>query len=650
MQNEKYFRLLAKDCPSITSIQVELIRLRSLGDLPKGTEYFFSDLHGEAEAFIHMLRSASGNIRVKIGERFDGVLSEEEQNQLANLVYQPENVLRIMRDTGRADVQWRADAVGRLSLLCRHIAVKYRRSTIEEKMPSEYASILRELLFSDDIDPFRREYNAQVIWYIAESEMIWDFITGLCNMIQRVCVNVVHIIGDIFDRGNGAHRIMDKLIEFGNVDVQWGNHDAHWMAAAAGNRVAMCSVLRAGISYNTFDTLEHGYGLNLRALSTFANDVYGNDPCVRFRPKTLYDNVYDRVDPDLAARMHKAIAILMFKLESQLLDRNPEWGIPERNVLRRTDFRRMVFIDGEQEHSLLDSNFPTIDPDDPSRLTAEEEDLLRSIVGSFRQSETLHRHVDFLYEKGSTYLRTNGNLLYHGCVPLTADGEFDGITVDGIRYTGRALFDYVERQMVRAYYDRDDSPGHRKALDFMWYLWIGPLSPLFGKSRMATYENYFIADKALRAEVMNPYYSLYEDPEICNRILEEFGVPAEHGHIFNGHVPVKIKDGETPLKADGKLYVIDGGISKAYQPKTGIAGYTLIFNSHHLALAEHTTFSEIENDMGSYTPKLTVTEEMPRRVLTKDTDAGADLRQRIGDLEVLLAAYKKGLIKPELRG
>lgn len=649
MQNEKYLELLAKQYPSIASIQVELIRLRALGELPKGTEYFFSDLHGEADAFIHMLRSASGNIRVKIDERFDGVLAEDEQNQLANLVYQPENVLRIMRDTGRASVQWRADAVSRLIALCRHIAVKYRRSAIEEKIPAEFDAILRELLLADESDSFRRQYNAEVISYIAESEIVWEFIIALCDMIQRVCVNVVHIIGDIFDRGNGPHKIMDKLIEFGNVDIQWGNHDAHWMAAAAGNEVAMCSVLRAGISYNTFDTLEHGYGFNLRALSAFAQQVYGDDPCERFRPKTLFENVYDRVDPDLAARMHKAIAILMFKLESQLLDRNPEWGIPERNVLRRTDFRRMSFIDGERTHPLLDTNFPTIDPDDPARLNPQEQELLRSIVGSFRQSETLHRHVDFLYQNGSTYLRSNGNLLYHGCVPLTETGEFDGLTVDGTRYAGRALFDYVEQQMVRAYYDRGDSAEPNKALDFMWYLWIGPLSPLFGKSRMATFENYFVADKSLRAEVYNPYYALYEDPRICDNILEEFALPARHGHIFNGHVPVKIKDGETPLKANGKLYVIDGGISKAYQAKTGIAGYTLIFNSHHLALAEHTTFSQIENDMGSYTPRLTVTEQMPARVLTKDTDAGAELRQRMDDLETLLTAYQKGLIKPGRR-
>jgi len=645
MSSEKYLRLLAKDYPNIPTIQGELIRLKGLGELPKGTEYFFSDLHGEADAFIHMLRSASGNIRQKISELFADTLPEEQQNQLANLVYDPEKVLRIMRESGRADSEWLRAAIARLVDLCRYISVKYRRSAVEEKMPAEYAPILRELLFTDASDPFRREYNARIIAHISESGMVWGFIAGLCGMIQKVCVNQLHIIGDIFDRGNGPHKIMEELIRFGNVDFQWGNHDAEWMGAAAGNQVAMCSVLRVGISYNTFDTLEHGYGFNLRALSAFAQEVYGDDPCERFRIKTLYENVYDQVDPDLGARMHKAIAILMFKLESQLLDRHPEWGVADRNVLRRTDFRRMVFRDGDREYPLLDTHFPTIDPDDPSRLTPAEEELMVSIDASFRQSETLRRHVDFLYAHGSTYTCVNGNLLFHGCLPLTEDGRFDGITVDGTFYAGKDLLDYVAQQMTNAYYNPNDSEYHRNAVDFMWYLWIGPLSPLFGKSKMATFENYFVDDKELRKEVFNPYYRLYEKPEICEMFLREFGLPPETGHIFNGHVPVKIKEGETPIKAGGKLYVIDGGISKAYQGKTGIAGYTLIYNSHHLALAEHSSFSVIENDMGRYTPKIVVTEEMPRRVLISETDLGAELRQNIADLEELMQEYMKGTIK-----
>lgn len=645
MQTDKYLRLLAKKYPDRPTIQGELIRLKGLGELPKGTEYFFSDLHGQDDAFIHMLRSASGNIRAKIRELFDDFLDEEDQNQLANLVYDPERVLGIMRASERADREWAGSAISRLIDLCRYISIKYRRGSIEEKMPPEFAPILRELLFSDISDPFRRDYTRKVISHVADSEVVWRFISRLCVMIQRVCVNVVHIIGDIFDRGNGPHKIMEELISFGNVDFQWGNHDAEWMGAAAGNQVAMCSVLRVGISYNNFDALEHGYGFNLRALSTFAQDTYGDDPCERFRPKTLYENVYDRVDPDLTARMHKAIAILMFKLESQLLARHPEWGLADRDVLQRTDFRRMVFLDGGREYPLLDRNFPTINPDDPSRLTPGEQELMVSIDASFRRSETLRRHIDFLYAHGGAYKCINGNLLFHGCVPLTADVHFDGLEVGGEFLAGKALFDYFERQMTHAYYDQDDSQERRDAVDFMWYAWMGPLSPLFGKSKMATFENYFVDDKSLRKEVYNPYFSLCEHPDVCDMILTEFGLPPEHGHIFNGHVPVKMKQGETPIKAHGKLYVIDGGMSLAYQSKTGIAGYTLIYNSHHLALAEHSPFNVIESDMGSYTPKIVVTEVMPHRILTAETDYGAELREQIGDLELLMEAYRTGKLK-----
>ena len=645
MPNEKYLRLLAKDFPNIPSIWGEMIRLQALGDLPKGTEYFFSDLHGEDGAFIHMLRSASGNIRVKIRQLYEGILSEGEQNQLANLVYDPEKVLRIVRDSGRGDEEWARITIGRLTELCRYVSVKYRRGSVEDKMPAEYRIILRELIFSDSNDPARRDYCARITAHIAEAEMRWAFITELCEMIQRISVNRLHIIGDIFDRGSGPHKIMEELIRFGAVDFQWGNHDVQWMGAAAGNQVAMCSVLRAGISYNTFDALEHGYGFNLRALSSFAQDVYGDDPCERFRVKTFDENVLDRVDPDLAARMHKAIAVIMFKLESQLFDRHPEYGMEHRNVLHRTDFRKMVLRDGDREYPLHDTNFPTIDPDDPARLTPAEEELMVVIDASFRQSEPLHRHVDFLYANGAAYKCTNGNLLFHGCVPLTEDGEFDGITVDGKFYAGKELLDYVDRQMTDAYYKPHDGASHQDAVDFTWYVWCGAMSPMFGKSQMSTFENYFIADKAMRKEHYNPYFVLSEQEEICEMILEEFGLPKDGGHIVNGHVPVKLKEGETPVKGNGKLFVIDGGISKAYQPRTGIAGYTLIYNSHHLALAEHHTFSQGEDDMGSYAPKMHVIEVMPERVLNSATDWGVELRQAHADLAELLEAYKDGTIK-----
>lgn len=647
MSDDKYLRLLAKEYPNIPFVEASIIKLQGLSDLPKGTEYFFSDLHGEDQAFIHMLRSASGNIRVKIRELYDGALDENEQNQLANLIYDPEAVLQIVRESGRGDREWIQTTITHLTDLVRSISVKYRRSAIETKMPAEFKSLLRELQFSDMSDPYRRGYAAKIIEHIAESEVCWSFIAKVCVMIQRISVNSVHIIGDIFDRGNGPHKIMEELIRFDAVDFQWGNHDVEWMGAAAGNQTAMCSVLRVGIAYNNFDALEHGYGLNLRALSSFAQEVYGDDPCELFRTKMFEENVYNRVDPDLSARMHKAIAVLMFKLESQLLDRHPEYGMAYRNVLHNTDFRRMVYREGDREWPLLDTNFPTIDPDDPSRLTPAEEELMVVIDASFRHSEPLHRHVSFLYSHGGPYTRVNGNLLFHGCVPLTADGRFDGITVDGTYYAGRALLDYAGDQMVKAYYSPADSDDRRNAVDFAWYLWCGPLSPMFGKSKMSTFENYFVDDKELRREVYNPYYRLSQRADICDMILREFGLEADRGHIVNGHVPVKIKLGETPVKADGKLYVIDGGIAKAYHSRTGIAGYTLIFNSHHLALAEHTSFSQIQDVMGSYTPKITVTESMPHRILTSETDAGVELRETMVDLQRLAEAYRAGTIKEE---
>nr|NLI51037.1 fructose-1,6-bisphosphatase [Propionibacterium sp.] len=645
MADDKYLRLLAEQYPNALSVQAEMIRTRGLADLPKGTEYYFSDLHGEDVAFVHILRSASGTIRFKIHELFDGVLDEASQTRLANLVYAPDKVLQIVRQDGRYDEAWQRTTIGRLVDLARHVSSKYRRGSVESKMPAVFASILRELLFADMSDEFRRAYNLRIIGHIVEGGMADAFITGLCEMIRRVCVNRVHVIGDIFDRGSGPHKVMEALIDFGGVDVQWGNHDIQWMAAAAGSQVAMCSVLRVGIGYNTFDALEHGYGLNLRALSTFAQRTYGDDPCERFQTKIIEETVHGRVDPELSARMHKAIAIIMLKLEAQLLRRHPEYGMAHRDVLAKTDFRRMVYREGDREYPLLDTNFPTIDPDDPARLTPEEEELLAVIDASFRGSETLHRHMDFLYEHGSAYLCANGNLLFHGCVPLTAEGEFDGITVDGRFLAGRALFDHAQRQMIEAYRGTPGTKAHADAVDFAWYLWCGPLSPMFGKSKMSTFENYFVADRAVRKEHYNPYYTLCEQPEICEKILAEFGLPPETGHIVNGHVPVKIKDGESPVKGGGKLYVIDGGISKAYHSRTGIAGYTLIYTSHHLMLAEHRAYAEIENDLGSYAPKVTITEVMPERVMTERTDWGAELRSKLADLTDLLEAYREGRIK-----
>jgi fructose-1,6-bisphosphatase-3 len=645
MHNDKYLRLLAKDYPNIRLVKGEILRLQALLELPKGTEYFFSDLHGEDGAFIHLMRSASGNIRTKIRELYGNMMTEIEQNQLANLIYDPLKVINLVRSAERDTGEWTRITIIRLSELCRYTSSKYSREHVAAKMPPEYAPVLNELLYSGSGDFDRNAYYNKIIAYIIEDCSGDDFIVALCEMIQKICVNHLHIIGDIFDRGKGPHTIMEELIDFDKVDIQWGNHDIVWMGAASGNEACMCSVLKNGISYNSFDALEDGYSLNLRALSNFAQDVYGNDPCERFMPKLLDQNIYDKVDVSLAAKMHKAIAVIMFKLEGQLIERHPEYGMDDRNVLKMIDFRKMTFISGNKEYPLLDRNFPTIDTADPLKLTTQEAELMKVIKASFLHSEPLHRHISFLYSHGSSYKCVNNNLLFHGCMPMTEDGKFDGIEIGDKMLTGRSLMDYIAVQMTQAYYKRDNSKRSRDAADFMWYLWCGSKSPMYGKSKMATFENYFINDKLERKEIYNPYYKLSEEESVCDRIFIEFGMDPKASHIINGHVPVKIKDGETPVKAGGKLFVIDGGISKAYQPKTGIAGYTLIFNSHHLALAEHHSFDQIENDMGSYTPKIQVVDVMPHRLRTEDTDAGDEIREKIVDLTALIEAYQKGVIK-----
>lgn len=645
MVNEKYLRLLAHDYPNQQLATGEIIRLQSYIELPKGTEYFFSDLHGEDGAFIHLMRSASGNIRSKIRELFGNVLPEEEQNQLANLIYDTDKVLSILKSSNRFTVEWVRLSIIRLTDLCRYISSKYSRSEVNALMPAEYKDILGELLYLGTGDFDRNSYINKIINSIVAIKASSHFIRALCTMIQKICVNQLHILGDIYDRGSGPHHILEELIDFDKVDFQWGNHDIVWLGAASGNEACMLNVLRVGIQYNNFDALEDGYAINLRPLSNFAEEVYGSDDCKLFTPRILDKKVHDAIDINIAAKMHKAVAVLQFKIEGQLIERHPEYGMDSRNVLKKVNFETMTYHHEGKEYPLKDTNFPTIDPKDPLKLTPQEDELMQNIVASFQHSETLHRHMRFLHSKGYTYKCINNNLLYHGCVPMTEDGEFDGITVDGRRYTGKALMDFVAGQLNIAYFERRDLANKAHAADFMWYLWCGPKSPMFGKSKMATFEMYFIADKALHKEVYNPYYKLSESEEICDKIFAEFKMDPTKSHIVNGHVPVKIKEGESPVKANGKLYVIDGGISKAYQSKTGIAGYTLIFNSHELALAEHHSFDKIENDMASYTPNIHIIEKMPRRLQVKDTDEGKEIADLIQDLKNLIEAYRRGVIK-----
>lgn len=643
MRDLAYLKLLAKEYPSLKAASSEIINLIAICGLPKGTEYFFSDLHGEYEAFIYLLRSASGIIREKIRATYGYIIPEEEQVELANLIYYPARNLNKIIQEGRGTEDWQRITVNRLVQICKEVSSKYTRSKVRKKMPREFGYVIDELLHVDYNDENKRVYYEEIIRSIIDTGIADKFIVALCELIQNLAIDSLHIIGDIFDRGPRADIIMNELMHFHDVDIQWGNHDISWMGAATGNPACVCNVLRIAISYNSFDVLEDGYGINLRPLSMFASKVYRDDPCSQFTPKILDENIYDAVDPGLAAKMHKAIAVIQFKVEGQIIKRHPGYKMDDRILLEAVDYNRGVVTIEGTEYPMLDTMFPTIDPKHPLRLTKEEDELLHTLIMSFRHSGLLHKHIRFLYTNGALYKCHNGNLLYHGCIPMRPDGSFEGMICNGEELTGRALMDYIGEQIHKAYFLSEDDPDKNSARDFMWYLWCGAKSPVFGKDKMTTFEHYFVADKTTHRERLNPYYKLSQQEEVCDRILQEFGLSGEGSHIINGHVPVKIKDGEMPVKANGKLFVIDGGLSKAYQKYTGIAGYTLIYNSHHLALAEHKPFNpEQEN-----TPRVAIVEKMKNRIMVSDTDKGKELMAQIEDLKELSAAYRRGDIKEQ---
>ena len=644
MRDLDYLKLLAKEYPSEKEASSEIINLMAICGLPKGTEYFFSDLHGEYEAFIHLLRSASGIIREKIKTTFGHIIPEEEQIELANLIYYPDRNLARIKLEGRDTEDWQRIIIYRLVQICKEISSKYTRSKVRKKMPKEFAYIIDELLHVDYNDENKRVYYREIIHSIIETQVSDKFIIALCELTHNLTIDSLHIIGDIFDRGPRADIIMNELMRFHDVDIQWGNHDISWMGAATGNPACVCNVLRIAISYNNFDVLEDGYGINLRPLSMFAAHVYKDDPCERFAPRILDENIYDAVDPGLAAKMHKAIAIIQFKVEGQIIRRHPEYRMDDRVLLEQLDLKNGTVKIGSQEYPMLDKKFPTLDPKAQLKLSKEEEELLHTLVMSFKHSTLLHKHISFLYSSGDIYKSYNSNLLYHGCIPMRADGSFEEMNCDGRALSGKALMDYISGQVQNAYFLDDGDPQKRTAQDFMWYLWCGAKSPVFGKNKVTTFERYFIADKETHKEIMNPYYKLSQNEAVCDNILTEFGLPVKGSRIINGHVPVKLKDGETPIKANGKLYIIDGGLSKAYQNHTGIAGYTLIYNSINLALAEHKPFDPNKES----TPRVSIVEQMKKRVMVGDTDKGKELTAVIKDLKELVAAYRRGEIKEKV--
>lgn len=637
--DKKYLTLLAKEYPNIESAASEMVNLSAIRSLPKGTEYFFSDLHGEYEAFLYMIKSASGIIRRKIDLTLGKTVSSAEREALANLIYDPEKELKRLKQAGAITDEWKRLTIYRLILVCEVISAKYTRSRVRKKIPKGLVYIVDELLnVTDDVN--KDYYFEKIINTIIETDIVDSFVTSLCRLIHSLAIDKLHIIGDIFDRGPRPDIIMEELLLMHDVDIQWGNHDISWIGAAAGNAALVANVIRISVKYNNFDLLEDGYGLNLRALAVFAGETYKEDACTLYYPQTYDDNIYDPIDAHLAAKIHKAIAVIQLKLETQLIHRHPEWGMENRDLFGNVDFLTGTVEVNEKKYLLRDRYFPTVDPNDPSKLSDAEKELMTILINSFGHSGKLRKHIRFLLSKGATYKICNGNLLFHGCIPLDSSGELMCVNIGEKRFCGRALLDEINLMVNRAYFTKDESADYER--DFMWYLWCGAGSPLYGKDKLAFFEQYFIGEEECSREYYNDYYKYIEDSEVCKKILRHFSINEERGHIINGHVPVKIKDGESPVKADGKLFVIDGGISKAYQKTTGIAGYTLIYDSHSLSLAEHKPFVQGDN---KETPMIRVVEKLGSRANISDTDKGAELLERVEDLNELLRAYRNGDIK-----
>ncbi|MBC1210273.1 fructose-1,6-bisphosphatase [Listeria booriae] len=645
----KYLRLLSRNYPTIASTATEIINLEAILNLPKGTEHFLSDLHGEYEAFEQVIRNGSGVVKRKIHDLFGDRLTDAEINGLATLIYYPEQKMDIVLETEENLDFWYRNTLFQLIELAVHVSSKYTRSKVRKAMPADFEYILQELLHENHHLMDKSLYYQEIITSIITLDRAAEFIGALARLIQRLVVDHLHIVGDVYDRGPYPDKIMDTLMAYHSLDFQWGNHDMLWMGAASGSRVCLANVLRISSRYLNLDIIEDSYGISIRPLALFAEAHYGNDPCTAFLPQQYEQAPQSTTEINQIARMHKAITVIQFKLEGEIIARHPEFEMEHRLLLDMIDYKAGTVTIKGKTYPLKDAHFPTIDPANPYELTTDEKVLIDKLTASFKNCEKLQRHVSFLYSKGSMVLTYNNNLLYHGCIPLNEDGSFMEMTLKGEKYAGRALLNQFEQIAREGYFRPSGTPEKKYALDIVWYLWTGAASSLFGKSEMTTFERYFVADKETHVEQKNAYYRLRNEEETCQKILAEFDLDSS-GHIINGHTPVKEGKGESPIKANGKMLVIDGGFSPAYQKTTGLAGYTLLYNSFGLQLVSHQPFTSTEDAITQETDILStrqVIETETERKLVRDTDIGKELLQQIDELKCLLSAYRQGLIKEQ---
>ena len=644
----KYLQLLSEKYPSIQAASTAIINFSALLQLPKGTEHFLSDIHGEHEAFQHVVRNGAGSILRKIDEMFSNSMSKSERRNLATLIYYPELKAPLMLSSVPDKDEWSRLTLVRLVKFSRRLSSKYRREAIRKFLPEAVSETIEELLYDQEGVEHKAAYYQSQIDTIVSTGSALTFISCLAELIRHLAVERLHVIGDIYDRGPGAHIILDMLMEHPHVDIQWGNHDILWMGAAAGSEACIANVIRASLRYGNMETLENGYGISILPLASFALETYKDDPCELFIPKVAADSGFTAQEIRLMAQMQKAMAVIQFKVETQVIKRRPHYQMDDRLLLDKIDYERGVIKLNGVEYPLLDTFFPTIDPKNPDALTTEEQAVMERLVLSFTNSKKLQQHVRYLFSAGSIYLAHDGNLLYHGCIAMNDDTEFRAFNVDGKSFSGKAFLDRVDRLARQGYFATDNPEQKLYGMDVMWFLWCAPMSPLFGKEKMTTFERYFIADKATHAEKRNAYYTLRDSEDAARKILKEFGLDPDNGRIINGHVPVKVVKGERPIKANGRLIVIDGGFSRAYQKQTGIAGYTLISNSRGLLLAAHQPF---ESTQKAVSEELDIDSEMEvihshsYRMRVRDTDRGREIQSQIDELQALLHAYREGLIK-----